>query len=48
MGFAVVSFVSDNCFEQLKNKLGISIKCGEILLIHRKQEIKLLDYNEKT
>lgn len=48
MGFAVVSFVSDNCFEQLKNKLGISIKCGEILLIHRKQEIKRLDYNEKN
>ncbi len=48
MGFAVVCFVADNCFEAIKNKLGISITSNEIIVLSNKEEVERVRYSDKT
>ena len=48
MGFAVVCFVTENCFGLLKNKLGISIAANEIIVLDNGRESERLHYSEPT
>ena len=48
MGFAVVCFVTENCFGLLKNKLGINIATNEIIVLDNGREIERLHYSETT
>lgn len=48
MGFAVVCFVTENCFGLLKNKLGINIAANEIIVLDNGREIERLHYSEQA
>lgn len=48
LGFAVVCFVTENCFGLLKNKLGISIAANEIIVLDNGRERERLHYSEPT
>ena len=48
IGFAVVCFVTDNCFGLLKNKLGIDISANEIIVLDNGREIERLHYTSPT
>jgi len=48
MGYAVVCFVSENCFGLLKNKLGIDISANEIIVLINGQETERRRYSAAT
>lgn len=48
MGFAVVAFVTKNCFAMLRNKLGINISENEVIIFDNKKEAERLHYTDKN
>jgi len=47
-GFAVVCFVTENCFGLLKNKLGINLSANEIIVLDNGNELERLHYSDRN
>ncbi len=48
IGFSAVAFVSENCFDLIRNKLGISLNHGDIVVCSHGNEIRRCKYSPEN
>ena len=48
IGFSAVAFVSENCFDLIRNKLGIALSHGDIVVCTHGNEIRRCKYSPEN